>query len=1225
MQAPGSEEAGETLYAFRRNLVVAASAGTGKTHSLVGVIIHVLLGASELGGEGLHAAVDPGRVVATTFSRKAAAEIRARIVEELERLVTGDPGSKYRADLDVACVRAGVKPWGDKPVAERARRALDGLGRAQIGTLHSFAGTIARAHALELGLSPGFEMADEEASRLRASECIVRVLERGLTEGDAGARDVRTLVDIAGGVDRLVTQIARLLNRLEEDGRGAKELAIADDDAKVADAALGTLLEHARALAGDERFEVPVRDLLHAWDSVDQAGLEVAAGALFSLRPGKNRSALAEEFFAWRNDLPGTTNADRARRLVLAWRARDSFAPFATKARALLAACQDEIARETRRTSLLGFGDVLLAARDVLRDHPSLAAELGASIDVFMVDEFQDTSRLQRELVQLVWGKEARRPAGVVPDVSMLRPCGLFVVGDRKQSIYGFRGADVSVFAEFCVGLGGKTAREALGIAPHAAWEPEEPTADFISLRHNRRGEPSLLTFANAFSKRRFAIAEPPAALYEIDYVPETEDLLPPPGRETIADMPRTTWLRVKGEGDTSTRPDEAFAIAHRIAKMMAEGTPTVRGAPPRWRDIAVLAHTNEMLDAAAFALAHGGIPHVVAGRGFYSAPEVRDLVAMLALICDPGQRLAMMEVLRGPWAGVNDATLIALTEPRWGLTEVGSAWDTGERRAAIDPKDQEALDRVRRTVRGLRHNLDRLGPAGVLREAIRELALEETLVLLPRGAQRIANVRKLLVMAEREKSARRFIERLDEAAERDTAESEAATFSDEDDAVRLLTVHASKGLDFPIVFVPQVGIDPPRREHTAMALEFRSGGAPNVLSARIISADGTLCDPPSYVRSLATAERRHRAERQRLAYVAMTRASEAMLLVGSRRVPKSGESPAYRATTAATLADLAYDEGALQKAALIVEDVSASAPPLAYATTPLPTVESPRELVPNPALGCPSWRSLPIAPTSLQDFHNCPRRFQLVHLLDFPEHPVGAVSHAASAANRDADEADAASAPRLDARAEGTLAHRILERIAPHHFGDPDAAREASAILAREGIAVEHAKHGAVVGRVTRFLTGAYAKRVGEAGAEVLREQPFVLSIPDAEGRTIALRGSIDLLVVWPDGRADIIDYKRARGPSAEPYAFQLDVYQLAAESMLPTETRIRAGIIFLGGDAAEPMWCTQVRSEDVRARLGALGAQLVRARWTETFPRVEPPRCRAIHCGFMSLCHPS
>ena len=234
-----------TIYAFRRNLVLAASAGTGKTHSLVGVLIHLLLGASELGGSP-HDALDPGRVLATTFSRKAAAEIRARVVEELEKLATSDRPAKYRADLDAARDRAGRPRWTADELAKRARDALAGIGRAQIGTLHGFASSLLRGYALERGLSPSFELADEETTRARVEDGIARAVESVASTGGAA---LERLVVAAGGVERLVAQIAGALARLEEDGRGAASLAVYETDAAAIESQMRDVIDHARALA----------------------------------------------------------------------------------------------------------------------------------------------------------------------------------------------------------------------------------------------------------------------------------------------------------------------------------------------------------------------------------------------------------------------------------------------------------------------------------------------------------------------------------------------------------------------------------------------------------------------------------------------------------------------------------------------------------------------------------------------------------------------------------------------------------------------------------------------------------------------------------------------------------------------------------------------------------------------------------------------------------------
>ena len=193
--------------------------------------------------------------------------------------------------------------------------------------------------------------------------------------------------------------------------------------------------------------------------------------------------------------------------------------------------------------------------------------------------------------------------------------------------------------------------------------------------------------------------------------------------------------------------------------------------------------------------------------------------------------------------------------------------------------------------------------------------------------------------------------------------------------------------------------------------------------------------------------------------------------------------------------------------------------------------------------------------------------------------------------------------------------------------FAGEDAEAAAGRVLAAQGIDVSHAQHAAIVARVARFLRGSYAQTLAAAGAERRREVAFVLPVDDREGRSIVLRGSMDLVVVWPDATVDIVDYKSARGGGEGAYGFQLDVYALAARALFPGAPRLRAGLVYLGGASAagEPAWRALPEESDVRARIAEMGDRLVRARWTGAFPRVALERCEAIHCGFIGRCHAS
>lgn len=1238
----------ERLFAFRENLVVAASAGTGKTHTLVGVIVHMVLGASELGGTGgLHEPVDPARIVATTFSRKAAAEIRERLATSLERFAMNDDGAKYRSDVEQAFARHGVKVSRSE-LARRARRGLDRMGVAKIGTLHGFATTLVKSHALEIGIAPGFELLSEDDASAQAEAAIEEALSRFADEEPEGAR---ALVRASGGVDRLVQDVARILDRLSEDGSSAEDLAGPSDDAREIERTLDDLVTSVLPIQAHPKHGATASELVSAWKTRDLARLEDSLSRTLAIRKDDRQPTLAD-FVDAREKLDGPTHPERARRLHRLYRDRESLAPVVRFARELVIRAQRDLERARRKSSSLAFGDVLRVARDLLRQRPDVAAEMGESLDALLVDEFQDTSRVQCDLVRLLWEKEPKKRApGTVPHAAELRRHGLLVVGDRKQSIYGFRGADVAVFAEFCVGLAGWRARENLRITSDDVELPETPVAKFVALRENWRSLPPVLTFANAFSQHHMAGGG--TSLYEVTYAPEVEDLIPPAEKPVAPEFSeglsrRVTWLRPAGEG-SSKRIDEAHAIAERIRTMAATG----RGAgdkPRPYRDFAVLALTNQMLDTMAFALARVDVPYVVAGRGFFSAREVRDVVAMLAALVRPHDRLAWATVLRSPWVGLGDRALLGLTAPRRGLIAPPPAdLRTLPRGDLLQPIERERLLYVFEIMGRLRRNVDRIAPATLLREAARSLHFEEALVQLPRGAQRASNVQKVFALAERTPSARALLRKLERAIEREAQETDAATFSDEDDAVRLLTVHASKGLSFPIVFVPQVGADRSPRRSSGIFLEPATSREPPHLCVRHVDRHGAKVDPPSVRRAKEAAKARELAERRRLTYVALTRAEEAMVLVGRR---KPTASAGYRASPAFTLNELSISPESMAKSALMMEDAGPADEAVASAAK-APDAPRPRRVrLPQ----VPHERVQSVAVTPLVDFQHCARRFQLAHLLEVPEElpPALRVTEVPSSGE--------SNAALLSPREEGTLLHAILEHVDAAAFGSADPAAPLDEAAARVDVLDAEAKRR-VLARATRFLKSDYAGRIAREGAKLHREVPFVLALSGPRATTsapppmatsgraeaspergerdvetgeeglpipgvVGLRGTVDLAVQWPDGSVDVLDYKRARGPSPEPYALQLDVYSLAMRQALSAST-VRTGIVFLGANGAtEPVFrrtqADQTTAPALEASLATLVARLVRARWTRAFPRVEISTCQRIRCGYVHLCHP-
>lgn len=1154
------------VFSLSRNTVLAASAGTGKTFHLTGALVHLLVGASELCTDDQP--LDVSRIVGTTFSRKAAGEIRERVVVHLERLASAPATSPYKESLELAAERKG-RSLDLRLLSKHARKALATIDRANITTLHALAHRIAARHTIELGRDGELTLTSEEEATRLTREAIERA---SSAFADARPADIEGLLSLCKGADRLFDAVARALSQLEEMGMPASALAIASSDAAAIEATAREVMEAIRPLASEPAFADAARAAGSAWDRKDLAALRTALRIVFGARKSAKASDAARAFWALRETLPGSTNAERADVLVAMFEARHDSARTARALAELIVACERETDDAFRSARAMSFGGVLRAARDVMLHHPDVAAEWGKEVDALLVDEFQDTSRLQRDLLLLLWQRDpSARKAGAMPRVSDLRPRGLLIVGDRKQSIYAFRGADVGVFTELCVGLAGEPARDMLRVPSHLVAVPLHPTADFHALRDNHRSKPELIAFANAFARARLRATS--TAIDEIEFSEEAESLRVPPTNDDDAyGSPRAVWLRPAGDRRKTDRVEDARVVAETVLELVRAGTAT------QWRDFAVLAHSNEMLDAAAYALARASVPYVVAGRGFYQAQEVRDLCSMLTALARPRDRRALLEVLRGPWTGASDRTLLGLTRPHQGVPSELERWGRDERSALIDEVEWPAIDHLRRVLLRLRASLHRMGPGAALRAAVVELRLEETLLLLPRGEQRVANVRKFLAIADGERDARALLRRLDWADEA-AREAEAAVFSDDDDAVRLLTIHASKGLDFKVVLVPEVGSDGGRATTLPCMLTPSRDGRDATLTTKMLDREGRAHPPPSYSAAMAEDRRRSLAERHRLLYVAVTRAAEHMVFIGDGK---------GAASLAHTLNELANDPSLRVVQRTFEPAVPApKAPPLVRRV----------DLSPAPEL-VPTARSLPIATTALRDFEACPRRFEWIH-------SRGVVESAAPVEGGGG------------AREEGAVVHRVLERIDEARFGDPSAREAVAALVRREAHWLDPARRDALTDRATSFLTSAYAKRI--AGAEIIRELPFVIEVGDDP--VVALRGTIDL-VVKSGGAVDVIDYKSHGKDGPATHAVQLDVYTLAAHALFPG-AKVRAGIVALDGDKVEPRFRASVDEASLNERLAAMGGALARAQAVGRFVRVPIERCRALRCGFVSLCH--
>lgn len=1142
----------ERIARFERDLVVQAGAGTGKTHALVTLYLHLVGGAT-----ARRARVAAPRIAVVTFTDKAAGELKERIRARVGAVAAApEQLARLEPTLPAAARELGVT----LPDGAEWSAALASLGAAPIGTFHSFCSTLLRRYAARIGLDPDFTLLDEAEVLARATQAAERAILDALEAGNGDVEELVAQFDYraAGHRRGLVDLIIELRARRAEEGAGGDAL-----DANYEPAAMAGAFAAAR-----ERFTAVAAQL--------PALLVEMSPSSVSARTAREMCArLAALDFECSDDVAEWMRGARKVRVPAAssWkqalaeadaqlseaRASRRAVPLAAALARLVGQVEAQYRAHKRRAGVVDFADLLTLARDLLRDDHGVRAAVRARFDAILVDEFQDTSPVQAELVRLIGGRQPDDPGA-----------RLFVVGDRKQSIYEFRGADLTVFAravgELVAGGGGQEL-----------------------LVQCRRSAPSLLAFANALFARALGDYDPPRD----DLTPFREEPAAPAGAELITVAPGAS---------AECRAREARAIARRIAQLRDGGRPLGQ--------IAILlrrfTHLTDYLDA----LRSAGLPHfVVRGRGFFAAQEVRDLAAALTLIDDPDGLLALVAVLRSPIVGLSDETLARLALGGQLRTRVLVDPAT-ELPSSLPRAEREGLERFRARFRELLLAADRLGPAACAQAIIDVGDLVAVLASTPDGEQRVANLMRLVERARefeaRGGDLRAFANWLRRAATPggEAQAAQAQVVDERDQVVRVMTVHQAKGLEFPVVFVPSCGAFE-RPENGAIVYDTHAGLGLKLRDER---------KPTERVHSKASRRvtdarrERQRAESMRVFYVAASRAKD--LVVFSGELVRANQ-PSWRAHLDGLAGDartrplLRVIEGDALPAPAAAVEAASGAVEDAAGRTPLEAI------VARPA---PRPGSVTVAVTQLADFQLCPRRYQQFHALGLQEHPSS--SRAASPEVMiDAEE----TAPLLDPLRRGTLAHRLLERA---HFARGGADLAAlDRLLGDDGYDTGDAAVAEVRAHVAAFLDTDFAR--GLDGVALRRELPFLLGVPYGDG-VLYLRGQMDLVVLSPDG-VTVVDYKHARLGDPGDYRFQLDAYALAARRLYPKAPAVRTGLAFLKEADPSPRVEVAPPSAPIESALAELGRELSAARAAGAWAQRPLATCHRLRCGFIYRCYPS
>ena len=1139
-------------------VAVRAGAGCGKTTVLTHRFVHLL--RPDAAGRTLVDEV--GAILAITFTEKAAAEmtqrIRALVLSEVER----------------ADVRSRAH-W------RKVRRDLLG---AQISTIHAFCGRLMRENPLEAGVDPQARVLDEHASREYGEAAVERFLVERIRAGDAGARDLLERArGLRGGYgDGAVGALVRLLEGLARSGRDGDWLVEATraqaraGDREAFDEARARLVTSIERALGD-RQATRVQRAFAAWpqwrswlEGLEPRDPDVVMPALVRLARILGKAHLGSELKLelsraggqLRGRLPEAYGA-----LVAAGACR-RLAELVGGARAVLA-------ERKRLDAVLTFDDLIDGARRLLAEHPGVCGRYARRFQAILVDEFQDTDHVQAEIIT--------RLADGGPS--------LFVVGDEKQSIYGFRGTVVDVFRRTAERLGGA-----------------------VPLGVSFRAVPGIVHFVNAMGARMLAM--PPDGRAPDLWTPfDAAHALRPHRRARPGGVPvRLVTFAAEHErrraASGAWRMAEARELEARVLAQVIEELVSDREAPVRHGDVAVLFRALNQVKTYEYALARRQIPYyVVKGRGFFQSQEVRDVVHLLAAIADPSDELALAGLLRSPIVGAPDDLLWQVARP------VGDA--RASLRRGMEASTAPAIVGTRDLLERLRRLRERVPVAELLSDALRATALEPVLLAQFHGEQQVGNVRKVLDLArdfERRQGGGlvafvRWLRRLDAAGQQ---EPEAQLASEQGDVVRLMTIHQAKGLEFPVVILVDLGrkLD---ADNATVAIDDRLG----LVAAPHHGAGANVLRSAHLERHRARLAERARAEHARLFYVACTRAQDRLILLegyGDRRaLGGQGADPfvwAHQLWAALGPERVAAagraDEPSRLRASpdAEVEVVPAShylghGEAAVEAAEPVdqPAAEEARAAVTRILeFRRPPSEEIVVSPTAVADYRLCPRRYWYKHALGLPE-----------------GRSDGSRSRRL-----GTLLHGVLESL------EAPGARLADVLDAQpESFELRPSDRRALLAD----LAGVVEREQGEraTGTVVLdRELPFTMAL-GSEAPRLVLHGRLDALLEH-EGRLLVRDYKYAPAPpqATALHEGQLAVYVVAVHLALGRPAA--AELLYVRGRVERvPLPSVDVVRE--RASLLEAGRRLGAAATAgepAAFPRLptDPARCAALGCRYVVRC---
>ncbi len=1145
-----------------RNILVSAAAGSGKTAVLVQRIINIITDREK--------PVDIDRLLIVTFTNAAAAEMRGRIGAAIERALEENPQN------------------------EHLMRQLTLIHNAQITTIDSFCLFVIRNYFYEIGLEPNFRIADEGELKLLKEDVLKELLEQNYEEGQSaflsfvenyafGRND-----EALGGMILSLYEFSRSYPwpdewlsfcaggyhiTTEEAFSGAPFLGPLVETIRACAADLVSMMEQALLLCegdGPSMYEKTIRDDLGQYQHIaEQKTFGGLYESIYALQYARMPSSRGFDGDAVKLDLVKSLR-NTAKDTVKKIKAQYFYSPIeqmienigrtepmAKELVRLASSFSEQFAEKKRRKNLVDFHDLEHFALDILVDkktkEPKKAAEVFRdTYEEIMIDEYQDSNYVQETLLRAV-SREARGSNNI------------FMVGDVKQSIYRFRLARPELFME-----------------KYDTYTIKESERQRIDLHKNFRSRSEVLEFTNDVFYRIMqkdlgnVAYDDQAALYPgaefldlTDNMASTEVLLTDSCEELFAES-----------GFEDKRMLEAKMISQRIRRLKDEHHVTDKETgklrPVRYSDIVILLRSpGGWADVIASVLNADGIPaHSVSSTGYFSSVEVQTVLSMLRILDNPRQDIPLAAVLRSPIAGMSDEELarVRLTDQECSFHEcVLKKCEMLLKQAGdMEPYEQKLFRFF-----GIYQNIRKIVPDTPVHELI-EILLRETgygcyAAAMPAGKRRQANLFMLIEKASAYENTSykglfHFVRYIDELQKYQIDFGEADLTGENEDVVRIMSIHKSKGLEFPIVFVSGMGKQFNRQDTKSRLILHPDLG----IGLDCIDGVRRLRTPTIVKKALARQiELENAGEELRVLYVAFTRAKEKLIVTADRKDAQSflekerermiltGRRGALsylaRAGAAGYLdwiipAVCSYGEKyqirVVPVAELVTGEIGIQANEAFRKESCLCAISSADQedmkkyddlfsfRYPNEAqIGKKNKYS--VSELKRRSMRRLAQQEEEELYPVFPEEEIIPYIPAFARLKEGVEEAGNMGALR------GTAMHRVMEC---YRFDLPDSPDEQMEAMLKAGMITEEIKELVIPGQIEKFLRSDLARRMGaaEAAGRLYREKPFVMGLSGEEmakfgfgddtdrkcGDLTLIQGIIDVFWVEEDGIV-LLDYK--------------------------------------------------------------------------------------------------